>query len=87
MIVIAYMINFSFYNLLLTPSHLFWVTSVKKCLLIYPESLSWHLGARSFWRNTSFSLDIGGRALVLPLSEVSGFVDSPWEGLSFLRSG
>ena len=32
-------------------------------------------------------LDIVGRALILPGSEVLDFVDSPWEALALLKSG
>lgn len=34
-----------------------------------------------------FSLDAGGRGLVLPQLDVSDFVDSLWEALLFLKSG
>ena len=33
------------------------------------------------------SLDIGGRALILPQSDMLDFVDSLWEALPCLKSG
>ena len=44
---------------------------------IFPYCMNWYFGAHSFWRDTLLSLDIAGRALVLPQSDVLGYVDSP----------
>ena len=38
-------------------------------------------------KDTLLSLDIVGRALVLPQSNVPDFADSPWKVLPSLRSG
>ena len=54
---------------------------------IYPYCLHWLFGTHSVWMDTLFSLDIEGRALVLPQNNVVGFVDSLWEALPSLRSG
>ena len=53
---------------------------------VYPYCLFWLFGTHSLWRDTLLSLDIVGRALVLPQSDVLDFVCSPWEALSSLRS-
>ena len=52
-----------------------------------PTALYWIFGAHFLWRDTLLSLDIVGRALVLPQSNVIDFVDFPWKTLPSLRSG
>ena len=54
---------------------------------IYPYCLYWLFRTYSLWRDTLLSLDLMGRTLFLPQTNVLGFVDSPWEALSSLRSG
>ena len=54
---------------------------------IYPYCLYWLFGAHSLWRDTLLSLDIEGRTLVLPQSDIQYFVDSPWEALPSWRRG
>lgn len=46
--------------------------------------MSWFFRAH-FLCYVMFSLNAGGRVLVLPQLNVTGLVDSPWE--SFLRNG
>ena len=54
---------------------------------IYPYCLNWLCASRCLWINIFLSLDIWGRTLVLPQSDVSELVDSPQETLPVLRNG
>lgn len=49
--------------------------------------MTWLVGAISIWWDALLSLDAGGWVLVLAQLNMSGFVDSPWEVLPFLKSG
>ena len=54
---------------------------------IYPYCLHWLLGTDSLWRNTLLNIDIVGKALVLPQSNMLDFGDYPLEALPSLSSG
>ena len=54
---------------------------------IYSYCLNWHLRTHSLWKDTLLNLDIAGRTVFLPQSDLLDFVDSPWDVLPFLRSG